>query len=122
MRYRFVGCLITSLVILVAFNAAPFSLLGPLAPWMTQEIGYGREGDVGGPMDIGKEYRWNIPIITYGFDQEFVDYFGEAGVRAVEDAIAIITNRVLSTATNPVFESTVLGIVGAVYDIEGTQT
>ena len=33
------------------------------------------EGDIGGPMDVTNEYRWNVPVLTYGFDQSFVDYF-----------------------------------------------
>jgi len=39
---------------------------------------------------IEESYRWNIPIITYGFDSEFVEYFGQVGVAEIEKAIAIL--------------------------------
>lgn len=41
-------------------------------------------------MDIGEGYRWNVPVVTYAFDQSFIDYFGSNGVAAVEQAIAIL--------------------------------
>jgi hypothetical protein len=41
-------------------------------------------------MDIGQGYRWNVPMVTYAFDQSFVDFFGSNGVAAVEGAIAIL--------------------------------
>jgi len=81
-----------------------FSLLGPLQnhangaadPWQGKPyggrpsgLGYSLPGDIGGPMLIQESYRWNIPVITYGFDPEFVEYFGQAGVDEVEKAIAI---------------------------------
>ncbi len=37
--------------------------------------GMSLEGDIGGPMDVTNEYRRNVPVLTYGFDQSFVDYF-----------------------------------------------
>jgi hypothetical protein len=43
-------------------------------------------------MDIGSGYRWNVPIVTYGFDQSFRDYFGTNGVAAVESAIQILND------------------------------
>ncbi len=52
--------------------------------------GLRQPGDIGGPMDIGNGYRWNVPIVTYGFDQSFMDFFGTNGVAAVESAIQIL--------------------------------
>ena len=77
-----------------------FSLLGPFAPWMTTTNGFGPpnttfydfSGDIGGPMDIGNGYRWNIPVVTYGFDKSFLDYFGTNGVAAVESAIQVLND------------------------------
>jgi hypothetical protein len=43
-------------------------------------------------MDIGQGYRWNVPVVTYGFDKNFLDYFGSNGVAAVEGAIQIIND------------------------------
>ena len=48
-----------------------------------------RGDDIGGPMNLGEEYRWNVPIITYGFDEAFLNFFGTNGVLEVEKAIAI---------------------------------
>lgn len=41
-------------------------------------------------MDVGAEYRWNLPVITYGFSSSFLDYFGQAGVAAIDNAFAIL--------------------------------
>ena len=67
-----------------------FSLLGPYADWMDVQKGYQLPGDIGGPMNIGEGYRWNLPVVTYGFDRSFLDYFGSNGVAAVEGAIGIL--------------------------------
>ncbi len=73
-------------------SSSGFSLLGPYEPWMTARNGFRRDGDIGGPMDAGSEYRWNIPVVTYGFDRSFLDFFGSKGVAAVESAIKIIND------------------------------
>lgn len=85
-------CIIQTAVLL-ALSVAPlgaFSLLGPYASWMDQTLSYKQPADIGGPMGINEEYRWNVPIVTYAFDQSFLDYFGSNGVAAVEQAIGII--------------------------------
>lgn len=76
-----------------------FSMLGPFDAWMTTEIGYNlpitvsaREGDAGGPMNLGEEYRWNSPVITYAYDRSFEDYFGTKGIEAVEAAVKILND------------------------------
>lgn len=69
-----------------------FSLLGPYESWMTPTNGFQLVGDIGGPMNLGAEYRWNVPVVTYGFDQSFLDYFGTNGVAAVEGAIQILND------------------------------
>jgi len=70
-----------------------FSLLGPLTTpattWQTVALGYNVFGtEVGGPVDAGEEYRWNLHDITYAFDDSFLGYFGQQGVEAVEGALA----------------------------------
>ncbi len=66
-----IGCLL----LLSSNTARAFALLGPAAPWMQATNDMSLEGDIGGPMDVTNEYRWNVPVLTYGFDQSFVDYF-----------------------------------------------
>src|SRR5882757_8706750 len=84
------------LIALVLQTFAPrlqaFSLLGPYADWMTQLHGYRQLPDIGGPMNLNEEYRWNVPTLTYAFDKSFVDYFGSNGVAAVESAIQILND------------------------------
>ncbi len=72
-------------------RAQAFALLGALDTWMTEEIGYNL-ADPGGPMNLGEEYRWNLPIITYGFDESFLNYFGQRGVEEVEKAVKILND------------------------------
>jgi len=81
-----------SLLLQLAPSAYGFALLGPPAPWMQASNGVFYPDAIGGPMDIGSGYRWNVPIITYGFDKSFLNYFGSNGVAAVESAIQILND------------------------------
>lgn len=83
--------------VLTTGSALAFSLLGPFDTYQTPNLGYNPgvsvnnpESDLGGPMNLNEEYRWNAPVIVYGFDNSFIEYFGDKGVRAVEQAISII--------------------------------
>jgi len=86
------GCL--AALVLGFESARGFSLQGPIGatadPWQVGNIGYNLPYDIGGPKNLGEEYRWNTPLIYYAFDQNFLDYFGTNGVAAVEQAIAIL--------------------------------
>lgn len=93
------GWLVALGLALSARPAAAFSLLGPppassSAPDGYQQpvIAYHLEGDIGGPKNLGEEYRWNTPHLFYAFDTSFLDYFGSNGVFAVEQAIGIFNN------------------------------
>lgn len=77
-------------LVLFTIKANAFSLFGPFEPWMTSTNSLRLSGDIGGPMNLGEEYRWNVPVVTYAFDQSFLDYFGSNGVAAVEQAIQIL--------------------------------
>lgn len=79
--------LLFSALIFAAFPTFGFTPIGPFSSWMQPQIGFQTHGEIGGPMELGQEYRWNIPEITYGFDQSFLDFFGERGVLAVENAV-----------------------------------
>ena len=82
-------------VLACANTARAFSLLGAGFPaWQTADydgvaLAYNEPGDLGGPRRVNEGYRWNLPVITYAFDQSFISYFGLDGVRAVEEAIAV---------------------------------
>ena len=85
------------LIGLATVNAPAFTLLGPPPSTSTSPdgyqqpvIGYHLAGDIGGPKNLGEEYRWNTPILNYAMDANFFDYFGSNGVVAIEQAIAIL--------------------------------
>ena len=84
-------------VVLVAgINCATaFVLIGPdNEAYQDNSIGYNPNPFIDRlsikPKFLGEEYRPNIPVIFYTFDQNFLDYFGSNGVAAVEDAFAIL--------------------------------
>ncbi|HZQ47409.1 MAG TPA: hypothetical protein VFC07_10385, partial [Verrucomicrobiae bacterium] len=89
-RWLISGTILFGWLLCLQPNAQAFALLGPYASWMTPDLGYQQPGDIGGPMALGEGYRWNVPIVTYGFDQSFIQYFGQSGVSAVEQAIQLI--------------------------------
>ena len=64
-----------------------FSLQGAFDTWQTAEIGYQLGADAGGPMNLGEEYRVNVPLLTYGFDESFLNYFGAKGVEEIDKAM-----------------------------------
>jgi len=71
-------------------NASAYALLGTYEPYQVSVIGYQLPGDLGGPMNLGEEYRRNLPVMYYTFDQNFTDYFGTNGIDAVEQAFTIM--------------------------------
>ena len=119
------------LVVSIALNTltvCAFSLLGPYEPWMEKTKGFRQTSavmlqysvqpaDIGGPMDITNEYRWNVPVITYGFDQSFLDYFGTNGMAAVESAIQVLNN--LPPASQIVLTNFASFVQGTNYEAEG---
>lgn len=90
----------------VGVQSAPaFSLLGPFDTWQVSQLSYNTRFDdfnegpagysdppVGGPMNLGEEFRWNIPVLNYAVDQSFLDFFGAKGVAALEQAVAILNS------------------------------
>jgi hypothetical protein len=82
-------------------RATAFSLLGPYTGWMTETNSFRQTGDIGGPMNLGEEYRWNVPVVTYTFDASFLAYFGSNGVAAVESAIGILNSLPPASQINP---------------------
>jgi hypothetical protein len=101
---RYCRNILAGAVMLGAFSAAfGFSLLGPggaegnpAKQWQLPaqqsawDIGYDEPGlDVGSPVDPLEAYRWNVPIITYAYDEGFIRYFGTNGMKVVDDAVRI---------------------------------
>lgn len=88
-----------------------FALLGPQTlangadSWQTAVIGYHYAysqgfgagaptflGDIGGPRNIAEEYRRNVPILYYTYDQTFLNFFGANGAASVDGAYAIMNS------------------------------
>ncbi len=80
---------LATLTVAGAVNGAwGFALLGPFdTTFQTVAIGYGIDGDIGGPMNLSEGYRWNVKTIYYGFDPSFMHYFGLPGSNAVVQAL-----------------------------------
>lgn len=104
-----------SIILLAASVQAgwSFALLGPTGnggdSWQTAVIGYAYNlyldersqttpggpvflGDIGGPKNIGEEYRRNAGTLYYSCDANFLGYFGSNGVVAVDAAFAVMNN------------------------------
>ena len=99
-RYFWTACL------MLGMQAAwPFSLLGPVGnggdSWQTQDMGFNpivdgalplRDPVQTGPKNIGEEYRRNMPVFYYTFDENFIGYFGKEGTNAVTKAFNVFNN------------------------------
>src|SRR6266566_861575 len=82
--------------------AQAFSLLGPYAPGMDEAKSFRQLGrDIGGPMNVNEGYRWNAPVLTYGFDASFLEFFGSNGVAAVESAIELLNTLPPASQLDP---------------------
>jgi hypothetical protein len=92
--FKFKSLLLAFAVASATNHVSAFSLLGPVDGFQTERIGYDLAGpigsDIGGPMNLGEEYRFNLKVITYGFDSTFKNYFGQRGMEEVRKAMAIL--------------------------------
>jgi hypothetical protein len=83
---------IVALMLLGSLPGRAFSLLGPFSGWQSPDLGYnipdGAE-EYGGPRLRGDEYRLSTPVVTYGIDGSFLEFFGAQGAQAVDDAFAV---------------------------------
>jgi hypothetical protein len=43
-------------------------------------------------MNLGEEYRWNVPTLYYSFSADFLTYFGQRGVDEIEKAIKVLND------------------------------
>jgi len=83
------GCLYA-----VCLPGRAFTLLGPPATWMTHQMGYDVSAPLGdyGPMNLGEEYRWNVPTLYYAFTSDFLNYFGDYGAKEIDKALQMLNN------------------------------
>src|SRR5260221_166692 len=87
-RSLWAGCLAAGLQVSLGF-----SLIGPFnEAYQVPTIGYNLPGDIGGPKNLGEEYRRNTPVLYYAADANFWDYFGTNGVSSADEAFAVFNN------------------------------
>ncbi|MDB6055795.1 MAG: hypothetical protein JWN25_3318 [Verrucomicrobiales bacterium] len=93
-KFTFISVLLALMTFSLTQSAKGFALLGQFASYQIPILGYNTAylGDLGGPMALGDEYRWNVPVVVYGFDETFVDYFGSKGMTEVGKAFGILNN------------------------------
>jgi hypothetical protein len=94
--------LLGAVLAITATCARAFSLLGPYASWMDEVRSFRQpDRDIGGPMNFDEGYRWNVPVVTYGFDASFLEYFGSNGVAEVERAIDVFNSLPPASQLDP---------------------
>jgi len=101
---------IASIVALLLLGSLPgraFTLLGPFSGWQSPELGYNVPNggnEYGGPRLRGDEYRLSTPVVTYGIDGSFLEFFGVEGAQAVDSAFALFNNLTNVSAFSPTLE------------------
>ena len=94
MRVVRLFCVSLLLTVAVAQRAAAFALIGPDIPGMATNT-------MGSPMNIGQGYRWNVPLVTYAYDQSFLNFFGTNGIAAVDSTIQILNSLPPASTLDP---------------------
>ena len=95
MRTTYFIVQIVALLLLGVLPTRAFTLLGPMAGWQAPDLGYNipdSAPEYGGPRLRGDEYRLSTPIVTYGIDGSFMEFFGAEGARAVDEAFALFNS------------------------------
>jgi len=72
-------------------SASAFAFIGPLEVWMSSPNGFNPlpyDTLPAGPHNLGEEFRRNTPVMYWACNQNFLDFFGSNGVRAVEQCMS----------------------------------
>lgn len=88
------GFLVRSIVAVVLLlsalpQARAFSLLGQKLSWHILRLGHA-DGQIGGPVGLGEEHRWNVPVIYYSLSPEFLQFFGARGEEEIQKCMKIL--------------------------------
>ena len=94
MVLRSIYLFVMMLVVFTAPRGYSFALLGPspatgqtnpAIDWQNSaNLDFNIAGiEIGGIVNIGEEYRWVTPEVTYAFDESFLNFFGQEGVPAL---------------------------------------
>lgn len=79
-------------LVAMARPSGAFSLGGAVEGWQVQDLGHNLPGDIAASKNLGEEYRWPLPIYTFGYDPSFINYFGTNGMKAIDESMAILNN------------------------------
>jgi hypothetical protein len=79
-------------------SASAFSFVGPAEPYQILALGY-LGSPAYQPHNLGEEFRWNVPVLYYTYDQSFVDYFGTNGTREADAAFNVLNNTLTNVAS-----------------------
>jgi hypothetical protein len=77
-------------------SASAFSGWAAAEGWQTTDLDYVNrtffygEFELGGTKNFGEFGRINVPILTYAFDEAFLNYYGSQGEQAIDAAIAVL--------------------------------
>ena len=77
-------------------NAWAFSGWAAAESWQTADLDYVNrtffygETERGATKNYGEFGRLNVPILTYAFDEAFLQYYGAKGEKAVDAAVAVL--------------------------------
>jgi hypothetical protein len=52
-------------------------------------------------MNIGEEYRLNVPVMYYGYTPDFLNYFGPRGAEEIDKALALLNELPKASSINP---------------------
>ena len=92
--------------LLLSADGWGFVIQGPNPPWQTARLGYAPPAPmwtVGGtgPMQIGEEYRWNVPVLYYSFTGDFLKFFGKLGADEIDRAAKKLNDLPPVSQLNP---------------------
>ena len=75
-------------------QADAFVLIGRVLPseQAAGGVNFNITDDLGGPKELKRFFRWNMPYLTYSFDLSFVQYFGIEGMDAVKEAFRVVND------------------------------
>jgi hypothetical protein len=91
-KLAFLLCCMVGLLTAKKTNA--FVLIGPMevSELASSGVDFNYTDDLGGPKDLKRFFRWNIPMLTYAFDASFMQYFGLEGREAVKEAFTAVND------------------------------
>ncbi len=98
--------LVLALGMAIVQQTQAFSFWGPAETWQTPTLDYVTrfwysEVELGGTKNFGEASRLNVPVLTYAYDDTFLEFFGQQGVNAVDAAMAVLNALPAASSARP---------------------